>query len=698
MDTVGCSIASQFGSIVETLFESLSSQCLRGDNEKSSSQNLTGRFSVASSAAVTLSFSAMSSAAAVPLLVAHRVRVLRSAMLLGAKFSAPTQRHCMDSIILPRLRAAFLPPSQQSEQVPFDSAAPTLVEYQLQLLHAFVAFGSRLRLEAPIDVPDLVLCWHLSRPSAAVNDHVISIIGDVGDLSQSSSSISAFERLLTARVCWECVSADQAQLGQRLLRSATQLCVSTLVESVTVFESRDRLASFLEWSCWFMTRTIVSHSDSKEDAAAIARPCAEHDSDAVAALSRCFLTMLRKPAASSESHVSPALQPLAGAEMSQLLQVLHQVVSAVHSRVTLQNSSLAHLQEATAQSLESIPPLTDDLPVVSSELVRMVLTISVFLSNCIHAIVAASGDSIEAAATVELWNPLWDALISVCELQDKMTAYSRLSRHQASALQPPITPSANAHLVGFIGVITRECRQSAPSAAVLTVMRQLVLLVKCPDRDETVARSLLAFLDSFLPWVPQSVLDGTFELLEAILVLATPSCDADRGETDFSSDLHPSHGACWLPAQIAVERVLRALLDRCTVHSRSYRVARQALVRFFTAPRRQHEHQHDLISSVFRFCLAERASSEVQSQSSLRSRALSDAQVIGTRAPAPPLDEATEERLAFLLECCQDISYGNVSTNFVCHALFVPNMTCIHWHFFFFTMFFIIGTGQTKMV
>lgn len=663
MDTVGCSIASQFGSILEALFESLSSHCVRGDVSESSSQNMACQFSVVSRAAVALSFSAMSSAvaAAVPLLFAQRVRVLRSAMLLGAKFSAPMQRHCMASIILPRMRAAFVP---RAELAPSDSAMSTLAEYQLQLLLAFVAFGSRLKSEALIDVSDLFLCWHLSQTAVAVNHRAVSISCQAGNISQSLSSIPDFERLLAARVCWESVSADQAQLGRDLFRRATQLCVSTLVDSISALESRDRLVPFLEWSRLLMIRTIILHSDSVENAAAIDRANVDFDSDAVAALSQCFLSMLRKPAASSESLIPPASQISAGAEMFQLLQVLRQVVSAAHSRIERQNNVFSHIQAATAQSPVSILPLADDLPVVSSGLVRIMHTISVFLSNCIHAIVAASGNSIEAASTVELWSPLWDALLSIVELQDQVSAYSRLSRRDVSVLPPPISPSANVHLVGFIDVITRVCRQSAPSATLLAATRQLVLRVEFPDRDEAVARSLLALFESFLPWVPQSVLDGTFELIEAILQLATPACDAEHCLAD-SFGQHPSHETCWLPAQVAVERVLRALLDRCTVHSQSYRVARQALVHFFTAPRRPRELQHDLISSVFRFCLAQRASSEVRLQSSFHSHSSSDVQVIGTRAPAPPSDEATEECLAFLLECCQDISYGFVSTNFI---------------------------------
>ncbi len=224
-------------------------------------------------------------------------------------------------------------------------------------------------------------------------------------------------------------------------------------------------------------------------------------------------------------------------------------------------------------------------------------------------------------------------------------------------------------------------------------------------------RVLFLFCPFVIQWIPHSVLDQTFQLLEMFVTLAMPNSPiaahnttlriamAYTGEVDEDASRagqvfhHPDSGlasaslaaivpsainACWMPPNVVVQGICAAMLDRFTVHSQSYRSARQALVQLLVTPRQDLEMSaiSDQVCPYFapllQFCFESvgypRVSDGAQSRfprivspawsnfeadsASSQLRAQTDC-VIGTRAPAPPKDEALEERMTLLLECVQ---------------------------------------------
>jgi hypothetical protein len=217
-----------------------------------------------------------------------------------------------------------------------------------------------------------------------------------------------------------------------------------------------------------------------------------------------------------------------------------------------------------------------------------------------------------------------------------------------------------------------------------------------------------------LQWIPHSVLDQTFQLLEAIIRLALPpifSIDVCEvlylGEDDEGFANPPSQAGrdersnrqyLWIPPSLVVNGICSAMLDRFTVHSQSYRSARHALVQLLNTSLIYLPAKDDGMADwgiaellgvrchyfepLVKFCfeaigfhpvvrcdaLSDADAPRVVAvpwneaqfaggfNESVKLHVLSEKHVIGIRAPAISRDEALEERLVLLFECCQHLS------------------------------------------
>jgi len=106
-------------------------------------------------------------------------------------------------------------------------------------------------------------------------------------------------------------------------------------------------------------------------------------------------------------------------------------------------------------------------------------------------------------------------------------------------------PDISAIVLSILRILHQRCQSSSPSPALLHII-QTVLGHLVPDA--TIAGFLLQFLEAFCQWVPHSVYDMTFNVLQILIKMTQPY-------------IHEEH----------IEFVVQALLDPYTVKSTSHK-------------------------------------------------------------------------------------------------------------------------------
>jgi hypothetical protein len=536
-----------------------------------------------------------------PTLAAHFVRLFRAVLQLGAKFSPSILQFCVEKVLFPRMIQAATAPADHAFAGHF-----SIVEHQMQLMRSFVYFATLLGGELPVPLAwfSLFLGIDLSRHS------------DDSDLVQPS-------------LAWKLMSREHEESIHALLSQAQLCCVNAIQAHSTVFNPEQTVFSALDFLRNFMG-SILSSFSSTDGQVLIESLDISHEVDIIAEISSVWTQMHpRSNNLAPLSQVSYFLNAL-----GVMQAILDTSISSLPITALIENNRTFILDHVPQNAFSTL------------EITRFFIQASLF------GLLSACGHSIEAASTLNLWIPLHSCLASCSRLIDRLNFMCNIQ---------DCVVSCNIHIAQFLDRVSEGCRYSAPSAGTLGAIKSLIPFIQFHHADPIIAKALSDFLEAFLPWIPQSVFDSTFEVLESLLRLAL--CEPDV-------DAPPNSYLCWIPPHLVVNGVLKVLLDRCTVHSKSYQCARKALIEFFVDfPFLNHADVY--LDALFSFCLK---------TETMGTNILNAATVIGTHAPVPSEVEAMEEKLAFLFEYLQSVDSHSYASKWLAKAVCDLGLAGYHDH------------------